>query len=166
MSQQDDDQMQRELSPPATSEELEEARALRDALEGKGEHPDVDLCESLRAAWAPRDLTPERHQELVQRAILRRGPRSGRVLYVAFGATSALALAAAVALLVTYQSADGPSAGVEAAASISLARSRTTQPLFDEPFARHGGSSQRMDRIVDSRARDYRANLFARMGVR
>lgn len=162
MSEHDDRERPRpELEPDADDAELREAERLREALEGGGEHDLAELARSLRAAWEPGDLSGVEHERLVRAAMSRaRGGARGRVIYVAFGAT-ALAAAAAFALTIG-RGVLGP--GSDAGAE--LTRSRSTQELFGEPFPRQGGTSARMDRITDARGRDYRANLFARMGVR
>src|SRR5687768_7876699 len=45
------------LAPP-TEAELIESERLRDALEGKADHPDAALARALRAAVAPRAQAP------------------------------------------------------------------------------------------------------------
>lgn len=145
----------------ADEAELREAERLREALEGRGGHELADLSRSLQAAWEPKDLAGSQHEQLVLAAMGRaRRSQRGRVIYVSFGA-AALAAAAAFAVLVGRGGLEsGTGAGAE------LVRSRSTQELFDEPFPRRGGTSARIDRISEARGRDYRANLFARMGVR
>jgi hypothetical protein len=144
-----------------TEQELREAEALREALEGRGEHALAELATALRAAESPSELPPQVNAALV-RGALQGARRSGpRVLYLSFGAAAALALAAAVALLVGRGTLQ-PSVGEQA----ELVPSRSTQELFDAPFPRQGGTSARVDRIAEARARDYRSNLYARMGVR
>ncbi|MBI5533215.1 MAG: hypothetical protein HY898_10890 [Deltaproteobacteria bacterium] len=144
-------------TPDPTPEEVREAQALREALEGHGEHELAELAGALKFAHDPPEIDPALNETLVRAAIARAHRSGSRVVYVAFGAATALALAAAVALLVTR-------GGVERAPELAL--SRSTQSLFDAPFPRQGGTSARVDRIAEARARDYRANLFARMGVR
>jgi len=145
----------------ATQEELREAERLREALEGEGSHDLAELSRSLQSAWEPKDLDASQHEQLVRAAVdkSRRSSR-GRVIYVSFGA-AALAAAAAFAVLVGRGVIE-PGGG----SSAELVRSRSTQDLFGEPFPRQGGTSARMDRISGARGKDYRANLFARMGVR
>lgn len=154
-----DGELPDELAP--TEEELREAERLREALEGRGSHGLAELSNSLRSAWEPKNLDASQHEQLVRAAIdkSRRSSR-GRVIYVSFGA-AALAAAAAFAVLVGrgVLEPDNDQAA-------ELVRSRSTQDLFGEPFPRQGGTSARMDRISEARSRDYRANLFARMGVR
>ena len=79
--------------------------------------------------------------------------------------TGALAMAAVVTLFVIpAQKNASPSATM---VNASLIPSRSTIDLFDaEPFPRSGGESQRIDRILSSRAADLRANRFATWGVR
>jgi hypothetical protein len=159
----DDDTFESELSRPPTDEELADACALRDALEGKGDHPDVELCRALRLADAPTELDPQTNEWMVRRAIQRAKPPRSKLVVVASGAAAVLGLAAGVALLVSPGASQD---GTTVMAKASLVPSRTTQPLFDAPFDRHGGNSARVDRIARSRGQDYRTNLLHRMGVR
>jgi hypothetical protein len=157
-----------EPDEPASPEELAQAQALRNALEGRGQHALADLAQALRMAVKPQDIDAREHEQLVQRAVARKSGAERRVIYVAFAATSALALAAAVTLLLSRAQSEQPLAGLDMVqmGAAGLARSRSTQPLFDAPFAPHGGSSARIDRIAQQRSKDYRANLFAKLGVR
>lgn len=168
MTRRDDEASWDDLTPP-TQEELQEARALRDALEGEGEHPDAELCRALRLADDPPELDPRVNEWLVKRAIHRAAPtKRGKAVVVLFGAGTALALAAGVALVLSGDILE-PGGNVMPRASIaqaSLIPSRSTQSLFDEPFQRHGGTSERIDRIARARGRDFRTNLYERMGVR
>ena len=65
-----------------------------------------------------------------------------------------LAIAASVVVWMNASSAEVP-----------LARARSTQPLFDEPF-KVGDASARIDKIAVARASDFRGNRFAQWGVR
>lgn len=143
--------------------ELEEAAALRDALEGKGEHGSLDLALALKAAWKPSDLDEVLNKQLVERAIGRSDRGKGRVIRVSFAIAGAFAAAAALFLvLMRGELFEADSRG----AAASLLRSRSTQELFDAPFPRSGGTTERIDRIASSRSRDFRSNRFDRMGVR
>jgi hypothetical protein len=87
-------------------------------------------------------------------------PRAARarVVRIAFGFVSGgLALAASIVLVVT----SAPVHGTEA----PLAKARSTQPLFSEPF-KPGETSARIDRIASARASDFRDNRFTKWGVR
>jgi hypothetical protein len=87
-------------------------------------------------------------------------PRAARarVVRIAFGVvTGGLALAASIVFVVT----SAPMHGSEA----PLAKARTTQPLFAEPF-KPGETSARIDRIASARASDFRDNRFTKWGVR
>lgn len=164
--QHDDGAVELELQP--TAEELEAATALREALEGHGDHPDAELARALRCAVNPPELSQLEHQAIIHQA-LRKLPNRKRAMTTAVvSAGTALALAAAIALLVSKTLLESPSQldarGMTATAS--LVRSRSTQPLFDEPFPVQGGESARIDKIAGARQRDYRSNLFERMGVR
>ena len=149
---------------PPTDEELAEAEELRAALEDPARaHPDAELARGLSAAWSPRDLAPEEHRAIVERALVRRDQerRRRRVVRVSFSASAALALAACVALVVW-----GGKRPPSEARATAVAVSRSTQALFTERFAAVGGETSRIDRIALARAADLRENEFARWGVR
>lgn len=136
---------------------LELARALDGAAPTTAE---AELAVALRNAWAPRALDEAENAALVAKAIGGAGQssRRGVVVRVAFGASvSVLALAASVLLYLNVRETESPAA--------PLARTRSTQPLFSEPF-RPGEASARIDRIALARASDLRDNRFARWGVR
>jgi hypothetical protein len=149
-----------DLPSPA---ELAAAEQLRAALEGGAAPPeprDAALARALAAAWAPGEIDPREHRALVDRALgapgggvvaLRRRP-AVRVAFAA--AAGGLALAAGLLVWIGAPPDEAP-----------LARARSTQPLFDEPF-RAGETSARIDRIALARAGDYRENRFTRWGVR
>lgn len=148
-----------------TGEELALSAELRDALEGKASLPEIVVA--LRAAWAPAALDDAEHRPLVERALASAPlgandlettprPRRLRVARVALVSTATLALAATVLLWIV---------SVPFSDEVPLARTRSTQPLFDEPF-RAGEASARIDRIAMARTSDYRDNRFAMWGVR
>ena len=164
------------LDATPSAEEQELAAALRDALATrtattatKAARPTVQLAHALRAAFAPAALDPAEHDAILQAALAKmpaakmpaaRQEREtrGRVIRVAFGfVAGGLALAASIVFVVT----SAPSPGSEA----PLAKARTTQPLFSEPF-KPGETSARIDRIASARAADFRDNQFAKWGVR
>jgi hypothetical protein len=87
--------------------------------------------------------------------------RSARNARIATG-LGTLALAAVILLF--QQQSRSPDMAVSMAPPPREARS--TQPLFHEPFAAHGGSSARIDRIASARAADLRENMYARWDVR
>ena len=130
------------LAPP---DELAAAASLRD-------HGDP-MVAALAAAWRPTALGEEEHRAIIA-AALREKKERGVVIRVAFGAGGVLALAASVLLMVRTSAPEAP-----------LARARSTQPLFDEPF-KSGDASARIDRIALARASDYRDNRFTKWGVR
>ena len=176
MSDRDDDRHEPdELDPdaPASEEEVLASQRLRDALEsarGAGASfpadasPEVELALSLRAAFSPAALDAASHQAIIDVALAKMpaggrviaiGSRRARVVRIAFGVvTGGLALAASIVLVVTTHAPEAP-----------LARARTTQPLFSEPF-RPGETSARIDRIASARASDFRDNRFTKWGVR
>ena len=151
---------------PATDEERAQAEELREALDDPSRsHDDADLARAMSSAWAPRDLTSESHRALVEQALARHDVRRRRtvVLRISFGASAALALAAAVLLYVRSDRQRGETVQQVVAA---VAVSRSTQALFPDPFATTGGESARIDRIAMARAADLRDNEFAKWGVR
>jgi hypothetical protein len=138
-----------------TADELRESARLRRALEdGDVSHPDAALGRALAAAMSPAPLAEAAGAELA-RSVDRRKPN---VVFVAFGALG-LAAAAAFALFVARPRAP------EHEAVPALARSRSTQELFREPFDPKR-TSERIDRIAEARARDARENRYALWGVR
>jgi hypothetical protein len=147
-----------------TAEELAAAEELRNALEGRSTRPDAagaELAVALRSAWNPSELTEAEHRAILARCVsppaqvlaFRRRAPAMRVVVIA--TSSVLAVAASIVVwIATAPSAEAP-----------LAKARSTQPLFDEPF-RAGETSARIDRIAIARASDYRDNRFAKWGVR
>jgi hypothetical protein len=138
---------------PASADELRESERLRRALEDGDElHPDAALARALGAAMNPAPLPRATAERLAGRAARSRP----NVVFVTFGAL-ALAAAAGFALFVA-RPAGAPNEPV-------LARSRTTQALFREPFE-PGRATERIDRIASARERDARENRYALWGVR
>jgi hypothetical protein len=173
------------LDATPSAEEQDSALRLRDLLATKREALVTDpgalqLARALRSAFAPAALDEKEHRAILDAALakipadqgkqasnvigLRRASddektrRRATVVRVAFGfVAGGLALAASIVFVVT--SAGGP--GSEA----PLAKARTTQPLFSEPF-KPGETSARIDRIASARAADFRDNRFTKWGVR
>ena len=178
---------------PPSEEELRAADALRRVLQGSatdgergGPQPmlvrdaarTAEWAQSLRAAASPREIAPERHRRLIDRALSPpRGdasrpvesphPPKNKVVYLAFGsAAGLLAMAAAVALVIRSSAPDAAiSAKSSAERGTALALSRSTVELFPEGIPRSGGTSHRVDRIAYARAQDFRQNRFARWGA-
>jgi len=147
------------LAPP-TEEEVAESARLRDALEGRGEHPAADLARALSAAASPGRLDDLALERVATRTVGRRKSR-GRIVTLAFGttATAALALAASWFLVIAPALHDrGPE--LEA-----LAVSRSTAGMFPEKFE-PGTTTARVDRIALARSRELRSNRYALWGVR
>jgi hypothetical protein len=148
---------------PASAEELVESDRLRRALEGDGNHPHLGLARALAAASRP--ALPERALPVPE---VPPAPARGRVVYVAFGAASAVfAAAAAVALLVGGLRRSEPQAASAPAliAPAALATSRSSSALFQEPFTLEG-TTARIDRITSARERELRQNRYLAWGVR
>jgi len=162
--------MEDDPDAPASPEELAAAARLRDALDDpRAERrddadDDAALARAAAAAYAPREIDAAEHRAIVERALLagpaaKAGARSGTVIRVAFGVAAALSMAAAALLLMRTSQMEPAQAW-----TTPLAPARSTQPLFDAPFA--GSSSARIDRIARARASDLRDNRFAMRGVR
>jgi hypothetical protein len=165
MSDDDDDPMigaLRAAWSPGEIDEVDHAAIIAAAIdpderaraEAFAASVDTDpLVVALRAAWEPKELDPAEHRVLVAKSVgtnvvsWRRPARYTAVV------SAALAIAAAFALRVTRVE-DAP-----------LARTRSTEPLFDEPF-KPGEASARIDKIALARGADYRDNRFAKWGVR
>ena len=164
------------LDATPSAEELMLATSLREALAharepSEAEHATLQLARALRSAFRPPELDAAEHRAIVDAALAKmpaqkigsRGAevvvfRRRNVVRVAFGVvTGGLALAASIVLVVTQ----APTRAHEA----PLARARTTQPLFSEPF-KTGETSARIDRIASARASDFRDNRFTKWGVR
>ncbi len=152
---------------PATPEELAAAEELRAALEDPSrDHEAAALLRAASLAHAPRPLDEAEHRVLVEAAVAKmpakREKRGGIVIRVAFGAAaSAVALAAGIALFFQASEESAPPH-----AKVELVHVRSTQALFDEPFAKQGGTTARIDRIAMAREDDLRENRFSRWGVR
>jgi hypothetical protein len=152
---------------PATAEEVARAEELRAALDDpRHANEDAELARTLAAAWSPRDLDPDRHRALLERAFARidAKQRSRKTTNLAWGAGAMVALAAGVCVVLWAQRR--PSEVSNRAGASPVAMSRSTQPLFVEQFARLGGQTSRIDRIAMARAADLRNNEFTKWGVR
>jgi hypothetical protein len=164
------------LDATPSAEEQDMATRLRDALAEKreprgGDTADVHLARALRCAFAPPSIDEAEHRAIVDAALAgmaagRKGAqvvdlasrRRSTVVRVAFGVvTGGLALAASIVFVVTSPATHRSEA--------PLAKARTTQPLFSEPF-KPGETSARIDRIASARASDFRNNRFTKWGVR
>ena len=177
------------LDATPTAEELALATSLRDALATGSDpaltdHHTLHLARALRAAYHPSAIDEVEHRAIVDAALAKmpaqrqdqqraelakkgadvvvlRPAKQRRVVRVAFGVvTGGLALAASIVLVVTQ----APTRG-SANDGAALAKARTTQPLFSEPF-KAGETSARIDRIASARASDFRDNRFTKWGVR
>ena len=166
-----EDESRAVLDVTPTAEEQEYALALREALAverapREADQATIHLAHALRMAHAPRAIDPAEHRRLVDAALATMpaakkndvpATRRDNVVRIAFGALAGgLALAASIVLVVT----SAPSHG-----EAPLAKARTTQPLFSEPF-KAGETSARIDRIASARALDFRDNRFRKWGVR
>lgn len=157
-----------DLDAPPTEEELAAAAALAHALEAndRASTDDASFAEALRNAFDPAPLADDRLDAIIEDALDRALPRRrGRVIRVAFGGAAAvLAMAAAAALFLRV--GDQKEMAATTSAQPTLAEARSAQDLFDEPFPRTGGTSERVDRIASARERELRANRYAAWGVR
>jgi hypothetical protein len=155
-------------APPSEEERVASER-LRDALADPSiANADAGLARALALANAPREIDPAEHQKIVAKAVLKAKPR-GRVVTVVLGVGTALALAAAFILVFGKLDMSKSDAPMATTTSASLVPARSTQELFDEPFAKplsKGAASARIDRIAMARSGDLRENRFAMWGVR
>jgi len=166
---------------PASEEERAESERFRRALEGSGEHPDLDLVRGLVEAHRPSHAQSSSFAGANERALeraLAANPktgapakrRQGNVVFVSFGVMTALAAAAAVLLVVFFPSAErSPTAAAPAALGTRapaplLTQSRSSEGLFDAKFERDH-TTERVDRIASVRARELRQNRFQQWGV-
>lgn len=153
-------------------EERAEADALSLALAGQGTHELAELAFALRHAARPRELDEVTHERLLGGALRRKPERRAYWPLV----SGVLALAAGVAVFLgsaTLERAkrEGAALSLQRLAPLVAATRiapRSTEALFDRAlaFELRGGESERVERIVASRASDYRANRFARWGVK
>lgn len=140
---------------PRSPVEIAEAEELARTIGTSGE---PSLVTALRVAHDPSEIEATEHAALVQAAL-----RSAKTNLVPFArirraavvVASTFAAAAALTLWLTASSET----------AVPLARSRSTESLFAEPFT-EGTGSARIDRIAVARAADYRDNRFAQWGLR
>lgn len=149
------------------------------------------LADALRAAASLREISPDRHRQILDRALsggersLRSAPSAqaqnlapprnvavraakNKVIYLAFGGAAGLLAAAAAVVLVLRGAAPDRTMGAKASATSAgpvLAMSRSTADLFPQGIAKSGGTTERVDRIAYARAQDFRQNQFARWGA-
>ena len=187
-----EDESRAMLDVTPSAEEQALALALRDAIAERRDPratdaPAVHLARALRAAFSPSAIDDAEHRRIIDAALASMpaakstpvrltAAKDGRaaqaseaktgevitlrrrqtVVRVVFGAVAGgLALAASIVIVLT-------SAPPHEA---PLAKARTTQPLFSEPF-KAGETSARIDRIASARASDFRDNRFTKWGVR
>lgn len=152
---------------PASEEESARSEELRRALEDPTHwNADADLARALSVAHEPREIGPEEHAAIVERAVaaVKTSTVKRNVIRVTFGVATALSLAAGF-IFVVSASSHSASVAASASAPVPLVQLRSTQPLFREPF-RDANASARIDRIAMARASDLRDNRFSRWGVR
>ena len=168
--------------------ERDQAEALRVALDDEGHEPLAELAEALkRAAGQGGELDELSYERVLRQAMKRGGSQQEREREGSLATrraapggrmvvASILALAAGVALFfgsLSWLETGGANPVAERvqlppSASAALVLTRSTQELFDPatPFPSKGGESDRLAKIVASRATDLRANRFAAWGVR
>lgn len=167
---------------PATAEERAESERFRRALEGHGEHPDLDLAQGLLEAHRPgraeSGSLAGATERALERALAAASPeagtpskrRQGNVVFISFGVVTALAAAAAVLLVVFFPSqerapmAAAPAGAMAPAPAPRLTQSRSSEALFDGKFERDR-TTERVDRIASVRARELRQNRFQQWRV-
>lgn len=154
----------------ASPEELVESARLRDALERGTPNADASLLRALTAGTGRQ--SDDTASERAWKAVLGAEPQPPsrprpNVVYVLFGAGSALlAAAAAVTLLIGSTRSGAPAVAVGAATAPSAyIVPHSTASLFAERFDT-GDTTARMDLIASVRSRDLRDNRYAAWGVR
>jgi len=150
---------------PPTEEELREAAAFAARLEPSsdaGEPSDLEALAQgiglLHPSRAPSRADIEvASGRAVKHAVDRFAPQGARILTFprAVAATSAMVAIAAGALFVL----GSPMGYKSAVAPLALIESRSTQPLFTQPFSQQPASA-RIDRIATARMGDLRENHF------
>ncbi|MFO0678493.1 MAG: hypothetical protein U0169_18290 [Polyangiaceae bacterium] len=159
-----------DANEPESRLESDAARALGEALDDPTTlHEDAAFLQAVRIAHDPSAIAEADHDAIVAKALLRHHARSRpNVIRVSFAVATSLAVAAAVffVILPPGSSGSGGSSGVPSVPPAELLSVRSTQELFDGPFARTGGASSRIDRIAIARSADLRENRFRRWGVR
>jgi hypothetical protein len=157
-------------APPSEEETIASER-LRDALADPSvASDDADFARSLALMHEPHEIGRNEHRAIVDRSIAKAKPR-GRVIRVAFGVGTALSLAAAAVLVLGRLDMRASAPTAAQVVPPALVQARSTQELFDEPFAKplspglHAASA-RIDRIAMAREGDLRENRFAMWGVR
>jgi hypothetical protein len=155
------------LAPPS-EEEARESERLRRALDGEGQHPDMELVRALRAAGNPATLEEQVSERSVQSALGsgKRGGRRGNVIFVSFGAAAtAIAAMAAAWFFALRPAIDSASSSSFKTAVHDLALSRSTAAMFQDPLTTQTTTTERVDRIALARARDLRSNRYAKWGI-
>ncbi len=172
-----------EVASPA---ERQRAEALAVALDEGSQHPLRGTIEALRAARCDAELDQLSHERRLRRALEQAltgaqrelapsgrgsGPDSRVRGQVGLLISAVVALAAGFALFFGsmrwLETRRGPVATIPTSVDSELITTRSTTELFDplEKFPASGGESDRMAKIVSSRASDLRRNRFARWGV-
>ena len=150
---------------PPSAEEIAASERLREALEDRSAaHPDAELARALKHAVSPRAIESATHKKILDRTVPATRART-TVVYFA----GALAAAAAIALLVNTLPKSSSNAPPQIGADdlgASLTRVHPADDLFDAPFPKDQPTSERIDKIATARARDLRANRYARWGVK
>jgi hypothetical protein len=151
---------------PPSAEELAESERLRQELEDPGStHKDVLLARELRLVVAPKRLEAATHRRILDRVL--GDPASAQRRTTLWITGGALAAAAGVLLVMTTLGRDGSAPAATADDyGASLAHVRSTDELFSQPFPKEQLTSQRIDIIAEARARDLRANRYAKWGVK
>ena len=145
---------------PASDEELAAALKTREQLEFD------PLASLLRTAYRPSPLSPSVEQAIRGAAL--RPPRSAAatpsyvprmVVWSAFALTAAAAVWMVIPKAL-FESESSFSQGPQAKLNLS----RTTNPLFQQPFAA-SKPTERIDRIAQVRQKDLRDNRYALWGL-
>lgn len=168
--------------PPATAAEVEWGARLCRALEltdaeletalQDARESDVvrlaALARALKLAFAPRALDDLSGERLLRPALKQPSRRqNARMIYGAVAVVMTLA-AAFAGLYVKSSSPSKASARLEGRGSTEhMTQPHSTEALFEamQPFPREGGTTERIDKIAESRAGDLRDNRFQSWGI-
>lgn len=160
------DRALRDVDAPASDDEIERGERLRDELDDPGStHPDVQLARALRLAVQPRALEAATHRKILDHALGEPRARRMRVTWTTIFVAAAAAAAIAVIKLPRVNVGSPTATWSAANAGMDMIKVHSVDDLFGEPFPKDQPPSARIDRLAEARARDLRANRFAKWGV-
>jgi len=142
-------------APPSAEEIAESERLRRELDDPSSKHPDVALMHALRHAVEPRAIEHATHMRILDRVVPK--PKRSTTFYYLLGG-----LAAAAGVVLYMQTASHKSGPAPHASALGLVKPHHST----EVLPKEGAGSVRVDTIVASRARDLRANRYAKWGVK